>query len=310
MKSILFIIKILISLIFAYYMFFKIKEFRIKTSNTKAVGLLNKDKIKNILKRLDNYKIVDFKLFNRLKLNCNKLGINVFGMEVIVLLSGIIIAIILFNLFNLMFKIRSVAFILSVPFIFSGFIIIQYLADKKQERIEDVMNDFFIQFRGEVKLNNDIIGAFLKIKNTCLPPFDEYISKMMLEISTGEIPEIALKKFADKVDINKFELYINNLKYCNAYGGNVEKLTLETQKMIEDLLKQKKKLKKETKSICMSLYMLIGLDLLIYFNFIASNADYISLMRNSFIGNMIINVNFMSIWVIVGLAYYVRKMDM
>lgn len=310
MKSILFIIKILISLIFAYYMFFKIKEFRIKTSNTKAVGLLNKDKIKNILKRLDNYKIVDFKLFNRLKLNCNKLGINVFGMEVIVLLSGIIIAIILFNLFNLMFKIRSVAFILSVPFIFSGFIIIQYLADKKQERIEDVMNDFFIQFRGEVKLNNDIIGAFSKIKNTCLPPFDEYISKMMLEISTGEIPEIALKKFADKVDINKFELYINNLKYCNAYGGNVEKLTLETQKMIEDLLKQKKKLKKETKSICMSLYMLIGLDLLIYFNFIASNADYISLMRNSFIGNMIINVNFMSIWVIVGLAYYVRKMDM
>lgn len=306
MKVVLFIIKILVSVIFAYYIFFKMTELRLKISATKIFGLLNKNRIRNLL---NSYKVSNFKLFNRLRLNCNKLGINLFGIEAIVLLSGIIISIILFNLFNVMFKIRSVALILSAPFIFTGFIIIQYFADKKQDRIEEVMNDFFIQFCGEIKLNSDIIGAFEKIKNTCLSPFDEYISKMMLEISAGEIPENALKKFADKVDIYKFDLYINNLKYCNAYGGNVEKLTLETQKMIGDLLKQKKKLKKETKSVCMSLYMLIGLDLLIYFNFIANNAEYVSLMGNSFIGNMIININFISMWAIVGLACYVRKMD-
>ena len=306
MKVVLFIIKILVSVIFAYYIFFKMTELRLKISATKIFGLLNKNRIRNLL---NSYKVSNFKLFNRLRLNCNKLGINLFGIEAIVLLSGIIISIILFNLFNVMFKIRSVALILSAPFIFTGFIIIQYFADKKQDRIEEVMNDFFIQFCGEIKLNSDIIGAFEKIKNTCLSPFDEYISKMMLEISAGEIPENALKKFADKVDIYKFDLYINNLKYCNAYGGNVEKLTLETQKMIGDLLKQKKKLKKETKSVCMSLYMLIGLDLLVYFNFIANNAEYVSLMGNSFIGNMIININFISMWAIVGLACYVRKMD-
>jgi Flp pilus assembly protein TadB len=210
----------------------------------------------------------------------------------------------------LIFKITSVAIILSVPFVFSGVLVIQYFADKKQEKLEEVMNDFFIQFRGEIKVNNDIISAFKKIQNTCLPPFNEYINKMMIEIKAGEIPEEALKRFADKVDINKFNLYINNLKYCNTYGGNVETLTIETQKMIEDLLKQKKKRKKETNSICTALYMLIGIDLLIYFNFIISNASYLKLMTNSSIGNAIINLNFISIWVVVLLSYFVKKLDL
>lgn len=310
MRILLFAIKTLISLILTYVVFYKLKKIVSQNLFVTDISLSRKEKAKKIVEKVLSYKFINFKLFDKLRTNCSKLGINIFGIEIIISLMGIIIAIILFKLFNIIFKIKSVAIILSAPFVFSGFIIIQYMADKKQDKLEEVMNDFFIQFRGEIKVSNDIIGAFKKIQNTCLSPFDEYISKMVLEISTGEIPEEALKKFANKVDINKFDLYVNNLKYCNTYGGNVEKLTLETQKMIEDLLKQKKKRKKETKSVCMSLYMLIGLDFLIYFNFIANNLSYISLMRNSFVGNMIININFISIWLVVGLAYYVRKLDL
>ena len=80
--------------------------------------------------------------------------------------------------------------------------------------------------------------------------------------------------------------------------------------MIVDLLKQKKKRKKETNSICTALYMLIGIDLLIYFNFIISNASYLKLMTYSSIGNAIINLNFISIWVVVLLSYFVKKLDL
>jgi Flp pilus assembly protein TadB len=228
----------------------------------------------------------------------------------VVISFGIIIAVVLYEVLKSIFKIESVAMILAMPSVFSGFAIIQYLADKKQEKLEEVMNDFFIQFRGEIKVNNDIISAFNKIQKTCLPPFNEYINKMMIEIKSGEIPEEALKRFADKVDINKFHLYINNLKYCNTYGGNVETLTVETQKMIKELVKQKKKRKNESNSICTALYLLIGIDLLIYFSFIISNANYLKLMTNDGIGNAIINLNFISVWLVVVLSYFVKKLDL
>ena len=80
--------------------------------------------------------------------------------------------------------------------------------------------------------------------------------------------------------------------------------------MIDELLKKKRKRKKETKSICTSLYILVGLDFLVYFNFIANNEFYINLIKSSFVGNMIVNINFISIWLIFGLAYYVRKLDL
>lgn len=299
MGILIFIFKIFVTVICTILFFQKIQKIKPRKLNTKW-----------ILNSFEESKIVKNKVFKQLKINCYKLGIDFPGIEILALGFGIVASIIFFGMFKLVFKINSVAIILSVPFVFSGFLIIQYLADKKQEKLEEVMNDFFIQFRGEIKVNSDIISAFKKIQNTCLPPFNEYINKMMVEIKAGEIPEEALKRFADKVDINKFHLYINNLKYCNTYGGNVEILTIETQKMIEELLKQKKKRRKETNSICTALYMLIGIDLMIYFSFIIDNASYLKLMTNSGIGNAIININFISIWIVVLLSYFVKKLDL
>lgn len=299
MKILIFILKAIITLILGHLFFYKVQRIGIRRLN-----------IKWIIENLEKSKLMKNKLFKQVKINCCKLGVNLRGIEIIVLGFGIIVAFLMLGVFKLIFKINSVAVILAIPFILSGFLIIQYLADKKQDKLEEVMNDFFIQFRGEIKVNNDIILAFKKIQNTCLPPFNEYINKMIIEINAGEIPEVALKRFAEKVDINKFDLYVNNLKYCNTYGGNVELLTIETQKMIEELLKQKKKRKKETNSICMVLYMLIGIDLLIYFGLIVSNSSYVKIMTSNSIGNMIINLNFISIWIVMGLSYFVKKLDL
>ena len=219
MRFLIFIIKVLITVMCAFLFLKKIEKVKLRKLNTKW-----------ILDSVAQSKILKNKVFKRLKLSCYKLGIDFQGIEIIIFVFGIITSIIVFGIFKSFFKITSVAVILAVPFVFSGVLVIQYFADKKQEKLEEVMNDFFIQFRGEIKVNNDIISAFKKIQNTCLPPFNEYINKMMIEIKAGEIPEEALKRFADKVDINKFNLYINNLKYCNTYGGNVETLTIETQK--------------------------------------------------------------------------------
>ena len=125
MRLILALVKLIVSAILGVYVFQKIKSFMLTNPDIKAIALSKKDKIKAFVKRFEEHSF-NLKLFNKLRLNCNKLGINIFGIEILVLIAGITIAIILFNVFNIIFKIKTVAVILSVPFIFSGFIVIQY----------------------------------------------------------------------------------------------------------------------------------------------------------------------------------------
>jgi len=250
------------------------------------------------------------KFFQRTKNNFIKLGIK-FNLYTILgaLLIGILTSILIYNISLIVFKIKSVAFILAVPSLFIYFTIISYFADRKQDKLESVMNDFFIQLKGAIKINPDITEAFRRIQDSCLEPFSEYIKSFLNEVNAGEIPEKALDKFANKVDINRFTLYINNLRYCSIYGGDIEALTYETQKLISDILVQKKKRKKETQSICMVLYILIAIDLIIYFNFALGNVEYLNLMRDSNIGNFIVNINFLSIWLVIWFADIVKKLD-
>lgn len=254
--------------------------------------------------------VLNKKFLHKTKMNFSKLGIRFTIYTVFLsLIVGIVISIVIYHISVIIFKIKSVAFILAFPAIFIAFVIISYFANKKQDRLENVMNDFFIQLKGAIKINPDITEAFRRIQDTCLEPFKEYVKSFLNEVNAGEIPEKALYKFASKVDINRFTLYINNLRYCSIYGGDIENLTNETQKLMSDIIGQKKKRKKETQSICMVLYILIGIDLIIYFNFALGNAEYLNLMRDTNIGNFIVNLNFLSIWLVIWFASLVKKLD-
>ena len=103
-------------------------------------------------------------------------------------------------------------------------------------------------------------------------------------------------------------MYINNVRYCHIYGGDIATLTHKTQKTISAAIKQKKKREKETNSICVVLYMLIAIDLYMYFSFIAKNPEYLNIMVNSFPGQIILNLNFLSLWGVIWLSSMVRKM--
>jgi len=250
------------------------------------------------------------RFLHKTKINFIKLGIKFNPYTVFFsFLIGLIMSIIAYCVCVEIFKIKSVAFILSFPIVFVVFAVISYLANRKQDKLESVMNDFFIQLKGAIKINPDITEAFRRIQDSCLEPFGEYVKAFLNEVNAGEIPENALYKFANKVDIKRFTLYINNLKYCSVYGGDVETLTRETQKLISEILIQKKKRRKETQSICMVLYILIAIDLVIYFNFALGNGDYLNLMRDSDVGNFIVNLNFLSIWLVIWFAGLVKKLD-
>lgn len=233
---------------------------------------------------------------------------NIFTLS-ITLGIGIISFLVVFFVCNLIFKQQTVKYIIAIPFVFTGGVIVKWLANIKQERLEDGLSDFFIQLKSALRVNSDVIEALRRIQNSVLEPFSTYTKQLLTEINAGKLPDIALESFSQKVGIEKFTLYINSIRYCHIYGGDVGVLTEKTQEIIVEAIKQKKKRIKETKAICIVLYALILIDFYMYFAFINSNLYYSELMSNTFIGQLIVNVNFISIWVMMWLSNVVKKFD-
>lgn len=222
---------------------------------------------------------------------------------------GMIISGIIFFASKFIFPLTSVCFIISVPLIFLPFWTIKYIAEIEQSKLEMGLNDFFIQLKSALKVNADIVEALRRIQKVVMEPFSDYTLQLLREINTGKLPEKALENFAQKVNIKKFSYYINNVRYCQIYGGDVTTLTEKTQNTLSQAIKQKKKRIKETRSVCMILYMLIIIDIYMYFWFIARNQYYMNIMTESFLGRSILNINFLSIWGIMWLSSIVRKFD-
>jgi len=208
-----------------------------------------------------------------------------------------------------LFRIKSVALILSVHLGLVPFIVVKELARIKQNKTEEILVHFLTQLSSSLRINNDIVEAFRSIQNICMEPIRGYVKHFLIEINSGVAVDKALYTLSNRVNIKRFSIYINNLKYCSIYGGDTEGLTKNTAKLIDDLIKERKKREKETKSACIILYGLIVLDLIIYFNMIVSNGNYIVIMRENFIGQVIVNINFISICVLVWLSFFVKKLD-
>lgn len=271
------------------------------TSNFQKLALNSKLSLSKFfsVKQLSNIEI-SFKKLN-IPYNTTSIGM--------ILIIGAVIFVVSFIICNKIFNMLVISVIVSFPMFFSPFWTINFIASREQNKLEQELNDFFIQLKCALNINSDIIEALRRIQNDVLEPFSTYVKQLLREINTGKLPDKALENFAQKVNIKKFSLYINNVKYCHMYGGDINELTNKTQKIISDSIKQKRKRERETKAICVVLYMLIAIDLYMYFYFCAGNQFYLEVLTNSFFGKCILAINFLSLWGVVGLSKFVKKMD-
>ncbi len=299
MKVIIVILKIFVVIVFSY-MFFKTFENE-DTSGIQALSVGKKGIVRKIFstKELSNIEIC----FRKLSIPYNTITV------LCLLLMGFIISIIAFFVCNLIFPLKSISFIIACPLVLAPSWLIKYIANKEQEKLEYGLNDFFIQLKSALKVNPEIIEALRRIQNIAMEPFLSYTKQLLIEINTGKLPEKALENFAYKVNIKKFSFYINNLRHCQVYGGDITTLTEKTQETLSEALKQKRRRVKETRSICIVLYILIIIDIYMYFSFIQGNRYYLNIMTNTDIGRCILNINFLSIWGILWLSRIVKRFD-
>lgn len=212
-------------------------------------------------------------------------------------------------LFEKLSRLFSVGLIMGIPSFFIPLIILELLRDRKEAFMERVLGDFLLQLKNNTKIHNDIIEAFRNVQNSCIEPLSVLTKQFLAEINSGISVETALDNFKDKVGIQKFKLLLTNIRHCYIFGGDFTELLDKTQKFIADIQQEKKQRIRETRAARIVLFILILLDLHIYFNFIGTQPNYINIMKTTFYGQLILNINFISIWFVMWLAYLVKKLD-
>lgn len=209
-------------------------------------------------------------------------------------------------IFNI-FKIMTLSLIIAIPTFLIPIITLSIIAESKSKKIEKVILNFLLQLKSYTKINNDIIYAFKQVKT--IEPLQGYIRKFLVEINSGIKFEKAIENLKEKITFEKFNMFLTNMQYCYINGGNFSELISKNYKIISDIQAEKNKREQETMSARMVLIVLILLNLFVYFTFIKNDYENYLIMTKSFIGNLILYWNFISIWVLFVLIYKVKKLD-
>lgn len=224
-----------------------------------------------------------------------------------IIASGILCVIIAYMVSFEFFKIVLLSIIISIPFFYLPFAILNAIANYKEEKIEKVFLNFLLQLKNHTKINNDIVSAMKEVKT--IEPLQSFIKKFLIEISSGVRFEKALENFREKISIKQIKNFLSNLEHCYLYGGDFSELIDKSYKMIKEIQAEKLKRIEETKSARIVLFILILLDVLVYVSFIKSNHENYMIMRKTILGNLILYWNFISMWILVWISNIVKKLD-
>ena len=310
------ILKILLFIIIAldsYLIIQKLIAANILKRVNKYLNEKNEKYYEELLKYYDKNKKVLLKskinIFHKINIKLDKAGIKrniLINPITIIFLSFFCFFIIYLVIFNYL-RIVTLSLIVSFPSILIPIIVINIIGNYKSEKIEKIFPNFLLQLKNYTRINNDIIYAMQEVQT--IEPLQTYINTFLIEINSGIIFEKSIQNLKEKIDVEIFRNFFSNLEHCYLYGGSFTELIDKSYKMIYEIQKEKDARLQETKSARMVLFILIFLNLFVYISNIKNNPENYMIMQKTFIGNVILYWNFISIWFLVFLANKVKKLD-
>lgn len=248
-------------------------------------------------------------IFNKINLKLDKAGIksNLIINPITVFFSCVMFFFISYILVFDFLKLVLLSVLIAIPFSFIPIIILNLICNYKTEKIEKIFPNFLVQLKNYTKINNDIVSAIKEIKT--IEPLQTYINTFSIEINSGIKFENAIENLKEKIEIEVFKNFFENLEYCYLYGGDYTKLIDKSYKIINEIQKEKNIRIQETKSARLVLYILILLNLFVYVTNIKNNYENYLIMQKTLLGNFILYWNFISIWILIILANNVKKFD-
>lgn len=224
-----------------------------------------------------------------------------------VLITCFISSSIFYVLIYKIFKDIFLSCIIAAPSFFFPILLLKMMSEYNDEKIEKIIPNFLLQLKNYTQISNDIIYAFKEVET--IEPLQRYLNKFLIEINSGVNFESAIDNLNEKIKVRELENLFNNIKKCYISGGSFAELINKSYYMISMIQKEKMQRKEETRGARLVLFILILLDLIVYFTYINSNKENYIIMRKSIIGNMILYWNFISIWLLIFLSQKVKEID-
>lgn len=245
-------------------------------------------------------------IINKTDLSYKIKGKNIVSIGTYLFIS-IIISIAIFILTYRYFSLFSIAFIVSVFSFFIPYYIIKYLLYCKKVKIERMFPNYIISLKNYTDVNNDIIEAFKRANVS--EPLATYINKFNISIQKGIKIYDAFETLKSNLNMNKITQLISLLQFCYIYGGNYKELLNNFSKIQMKTILQKEKEKQKIFSAKLVLIILILLNIYILFGFVLTNNEYHNILINTFIGNVILNINILSYIFIIYMFIKLNKME-
>lgn len=280
---------------------------RIDIENKKYIDKLIYQKNKKIIKK--NKNILDYIYFLLVKTGFTENKYLWWLIPETVFIICILIFCISYYVFFPILKLKILVVIFSVPIAFIPIFILLVLSDVYEEKLERNLISYIIQLKNQVKINNDIISGFKETAKYAGNPLSTYIRIFLFEVNNGINVSVAFDNLKNKVNIERFRQLITNLDSCYINGGDFYNLLDKSQTVFLKVQEERNNRNEQTMSSRIVLVILIAMSVFVYFNFIDSNIENYNIMINDFIGRLILYWNFISIWIMVFLIIYVKKID-
>lgn len=205
------------------------------------------------------------------------------------------------------FKLHITALVLSIPIIFIPASILKAIVEREDLKIEKNLLNLIIQLKNETKHNNNIVQAINNIKT--MKPLSIYIEQFNASINSGQSIYRSFENLRNSFKQNRVKQLIKCLEVCNLNGGSYFNLLSKYQELIIKIQGEKEKREQDTFYAKMILYAMIGIDVFFLLQYVIFNRKYFEVITSTNIGIVILNINFLTIWLMVYIAKYVKKLD-
>jgi pilus assembly protein TadC len=182
---------------------------------------------------------------------------------------------------------------------FLPLVLLQLLADTMKLKIKKVSLDFLITLKnffitGE---KQDIVNALKKTSKYVSEPLKTYLEIFSYEHEHRINPLMCLDNLIMRIDVNELKMYLENMKICFVFGGDVVALTDTFIEEISEMQNIEEQEDVEDKILNMGLYLLLLLNFGVVF-FVLNSGTRIYFTEN-IAGQIVLVLNILISFVII-----------
>lgn len=234
--------------------------------------------------------------------------ISILTSEVVVIIGGLLGVTAGVGMFYVLYSVLASITIMIAVFKIPE-LILHIIANRNAKKVDDYLVTFLGTLQNLCYIKDDIVFAITNSVPYLKEPLKSYCNKFALSVRYGEDLQVALQDLSDKVDNNKFKMFIKNLQLCSKYNGSYTNVIRETKATLKDYQKERGKRHKVVVRTRSTLLGLILICVSIIFGLFSMNPQLGVAIRTQLIGQMILVYNIIAVLVALFKLVTLEKFD-